>query len=103
MNKYKVSVIVPVYNAKKYIEQCVESILSQTLKEMELILVNDGSTDNSLEIIKKYEKQYNNVIVIDQSNQGVMNARCNGYEKASGEYIAFVDNDDVVDSEMYEK
>lgn len=100
----KLSVIVPIYNAEKYIERCLDSIVSQTFKDLEIILVNDGSTDNSQEIIKKYADQYPNLIeVLVKENGGQATARNLGIEEASGEYIAFVDVDDYLELNAYEK
>lgn len=104
MKKIDVSVIIPVYNAEKYIEKCIESVLNQTLENIEIILVNDGSTDCSQEILERYKKKFpNKVKLITQKNKGVMEARIEGYNHASGEYIAFLDNDDFVEDTMYEK
>jgi glycosyltransferase involved in cell wall biosynthesis len=88
----KVSVIVPVYNAEKYIEKCISSVLNQNYKNIELILVNDGSTDNSLELMKKY-----NAIIIDKKNGGVSSARNEGLNRATGDFIMFLDSDDFLD------
>lgn len=98
----KVSVIVPVYNVEKYLENCIDSLVNQSLKEIEIICVNDGSTDNSLDIIRKYEENYNNIIVIDKENGGLSDARNHGIEVSNGEYIAFVDSDDWVELDMLE-
>ena len=99
MNK-KVSVIVPVYNLESYIERCLDSLLMQDYDDLEIILVNDGSTDKSLEIIEKYAQQSESIIVINQKNSGVSSARNAGIEKATGFFIAFVDGDDYVDSDF---
>lgn len=99
----KFSVIIPVYNAEKYIDECVQSLLNQKYKDFELILVNDCSTDNSLELCKHYEKQDNRVMVLSQEkNQGVSAARNHGLEHASGKYILFVDSDDFVAENYFE-
>lgn len=91
-----VSVIVPVYNRETLVSQTIDSILSQTYKDFEIIVINDGSTDESLAIIKNYEAQFpNKVRVIDQPNQGQIIARNNGIRVAKGEYIAFLDSDDL--------
>lgn len=100
----KVSIIVPVYNVEKYLAKCLDSLVSQSLKEIEIVLVNDGSTDNSKKIIKSYQKKYPNLIQsIEIPNGGVGNARNVGLKKAKGEYIGFVDSDDYVDQDMYLK
>lgn len=98
----KVSVIVPIYNVEDYLDKCIQSIVNQTLKEIEIICINDGSSDNSLEIIKKYAKKYENIIIIDKPNGGLSDARNHGIEKAKGEYIAFVDSDDWIELDMFE-
>lgn len=97
----KVSIIVPVYNAEKYITQCIESLLNQTLKECEFIYINDGSQDSSEVIINKYKKLDKRIKLISQKNQGVSAARNAGIKAALGEYIGFVDADDFVEKEMY--
>lgn len=102
-NKSSISVIVPVYNADKYLDTCLDSIVNQTIKNIEIIIVNDGSTDNSQLIIDKYTHKYNNVKCISTKNFGVSHARNVGIKKANGEYIAFVDSDDYIDKDMYEK
>ena len=99
----KVSVIVPVYNVEKYLDKCLNSLVNQTLKDMEIIIVNDGSKDKSQEIINKYAKKYKNIISIIKENGGVSEARNLGLKKASGEYIGFLDSDDWVEKDMYEK
>lgn len=98
-----ISIIVPIYNAEKYIETCIKSILEQTHKEIQLILVNDGSTDESLSICHEYAKTDKRIIIINKENGGVSSARNAGIKSASGEYIGFVDSDDFVDQEMYAK
>ncbi|WP_242219276.1 glycosyltransferase [Bacillus cereus group sp. BfR-BA-01380] len=98
----KVSVIIPVYNAGKYITQCVESLLNQTLEQCEFIFINDGSTDNSREVIERYKELDSRIILINQENQGVSIARNKGLCLATGEYVGFVDADDYIEREMYE-
>lgn len=98
----KVSVIIPVYNCEKYIKECIESLLNQSLKKCEFIFVNDGSSDKSYDIIKKYEKLDNRIKVISQKNQGVSVARNSGVSIAKGEFIGFIDGDDMVDRDYYE-
>ncbi len=100
----KLSVIIPVYNAENYIERCVNSVLSQTLKDFEILLINDGSNDRSEELIANYEKAYPDVIrAISVENGGQGRARNIGLSMARGEYIGFVDSDDWIDPTMYEK
>ena len=90
------SIIVPVYNIEKYLSQTIDSILNQDYKDIELILVNDGSTDGSLKICKNYQKKDARVKVINQKNAGVSWATYNGYKAATGKYIAFADHDDIL-------
>lgn len=100
----KVSVIVPFYNVEKYIEKCLDSLVNQTLEEIEIILVNDGSQDNSEEKAKEFEKRYPNKIkYYKKANGGLGDARNFGIKYASGEYIAFLDSDDFVELTMYEE
>ena len=99
----KITVIVPVYNTENYIEKCINSITGQTYKELEIIVVNDGSTDNSLKILEKLQSKDNRIKIINQENKGVSAARNKGLDNATGEYIAFVDSDDYLDKNMYEK
>ena len=86
-----VSIVIPVYNVEKYLKQCLESVVNQTLDKIEVICINDGSTDNSLNILKEYEKKYNNIIIIDQENKGPGFARNIGMKRASGKYIYFLE------------
>ena len=99
----KVSVIVPVYNVYEYLGRCLDSLVNQTLKEIEIIVVNDGSPDNSQLIIDKYAKKYSNIKAYKKKNGGLSDARNYGLAKATGEYIAFIDSDDYVDVNMLEK
>lgn len=99
--KPKISIIVPVYNVEKYIDKCIESILSQTLNEFELILVNDGSTDSSGKICDEYATKDSRIKVIHKNNGGVSSARNVGIDIATGDYIGFVDPDDDIDKNMY--
>lgn len=98
-----VSVILPVYNSEKYIKKTIESILNQTLEEIEIICVNDGSKDNTLEILKNFEENNNKVKVIDKKNEGVWKARIDGIKVASGIYTTFVDADDNVEKNFIEE
>ena len=95
-----VSIIVPVYNAEKYLRTCIESIINQSLKEIEIILINDGSTDNSLNICKEYANKDNRIKLINKANEGVSIARNIGMEKAIGKYLTFIDADDYIDADM---
>lgn len=96
MNKElgKISVIVPIYNADRYLERCLSSIIGQTYKNLEIICVDDGSTDNSLAICNKYSLLDNRIKVIHKNNGGVTSARKAGMKIASGEWVGFVDSDD---------
>lgn len=98
-----ISVIIPVYNCENYIENCVESILTQKGKDYEVILINDGSTDNSSNICKSIQKKCNNVFLYEQKNKGVSSARNLGIKKAKGKYITFIDSDDYIDSNYFEE
>lgn len=101
-NQIKVSVIIPFYNDEKYLEESIKSIVNQTLEDIELILIDDGSLDNSTKIAKRYEKKYSNVIYIRQYNQGQGIARNKGIEIAKGKYIYFLDSDDYLDKNALE-
>ncbi len=100
--KVKVSVIVPVYNVEEYLPKCLDSVINNTLSDIEIIIVNDGSTDNSSKIIAKYQKKDKRIKVINQENCGLGSARNKGLEKAMGEYIAFIDSDDWIEKDMLE-
>ena len=102
LNRPKISIIVPVYNVEEYLPRCLDSLKNQTLRDIEIICVNDGSTDNSLEILMAYAKKDARINVIDKPNGGVSSARNCGLNIANGEYIGFVDPDDYVDITMYE-
>lgn len=95
-----VSIIVPVYNVEKYLDKCIDSIVKQTYKNLEIILVNDGSTDNCLAICNKHKQQDKRIIVVDKENGGLSDARNIGIEIATGKYIMFIDSDDWIDSNM---
>lgn len=103
MKQGKISIIVPVYNVEKYLCRCVDSLLNQTCRNLEIILVNDGSTDSSFQICNEYAKKDERIIVINKSNGGLSSARNAGLDAATGDYIGFVDSDDYVDVEMYER
>ena len=92
----KISVIIPVYNVEKYLRECLDSIVNQTFKDIEIICVDDGSTDKSLEILREYEQKDKRIIVISQPNKGVSTARNIGMQQATGKYMMFVDSDDYI-------
>ena len=102
MPSYVISVIVPIYNVEKYLERCVESIVNQTYKKLEIILVDDGSTDSSSEICDKWGRIDSRIVVVHQINMGSPAAKNTGLKKASGDYIAFVDADDYLATDMYQ-
>lgn len=98
-----VSVIMPVYNGETYLRQCLDSVVNQTLKEIEIICVDDGSSDRSVEILKEYAAKDERVMVLQQANAGAGAARNNGLSKASGKYLSFLDSDDFFETDMLEK
>lgn len=100
--KYKVSVIVPIYNVEKYLRRAVDSLLAQTLKEIEIILVDDGSPDNCGTIVDEYAEKYDNIVAVHKENGGSSETRNYGLEIAKGEYIGFIDADDYTSSDMFE-
>ena len=99
----KISAILPVYNVEQYIKDCLDSIINQTMDDIEIICVNDGSLDNSLQVLEKYAQKDARIKIISQENQGQGIARNNGLKIANGEYITFIDPDDWVDVDMFEK
>ncbi len=101
--KKKLSIIVPVYNSEKFLDKCIKSLLNQTMSDFELVLINDGSTDNSLEICNKYKLLDTRIKVFNQVNSGQSTARNVGIDNSTGEFIAFVDSDDWVDVNYFEK
>lgn len=103
MSSPKISIVVPVYNTEKYLEECVSSILLQTFKDFELILVNDGSVDKSAEICNRVAREYEQIRVFHQQNAGVTRARAKGVQEAYGEWICFVDSDDTLPVDALEK
>ena len=103
MNKFVVSIIIPVYNVEQYLRQCLDSVCNQTFKEIEIIVVNDCSLDNSLQIIKEYQQNDNRIVLIDlKQNVGVSLARKEGIKVAKGKFVAFVDSDDWVKNDYIE-
>lgn len=99
----KISVIIPVYNVAKYLSECLDSVLAQTFSDIEIICINDGSIDNSLQILEEYQRKDNRIKVITQKNQGVVVARNNAIKQASGEFIYILDSDDIIDKTTLEK
>lgn len=100
----KVSVIVPFYNVEGYIEKCLETLVNQTLQDIEIILVNDGSKDRSVNIVKKFQSSYpEKIVYLEKENGGLSDARNYAIPHAKGEYIAFLDSDDYVEKDMYQK
>ena len=99
----KVSIIIPVYNVEKYLQKCLESLVNQTLKEIEIICINDGSTDKSEEILKIFAQKDDRIIVVNKENEGQSVARNVGIKLAKGEFLGFVDSDDWVDLDFFEK
>ena len=98
----KVSVVVPIYNVENYLEKCIKSLISQSLTDLEIILVDDGSTDSSSVICDKYSILDSRIVVIHKKNGGLVSARKTGLKIAKGDYIGFVDGDDYIDERMYE-
>ena len=99
----KISVIIPVYNVEEYLCQCLESVIKQTLREIEIICIDDGSTDNSLKILQEYAQKDRRITVLKQENLHAGVARNAGLAVAKGEYIHFLDSDDWIDEETYAK
>lgn len=97
-----ISIIIPFFNIEEYFNECLESVINQTYKNIEIILVNDGSTDNSLEIAKKYKEKDARIKIFTTKNQGAAKARNFGLTKANGEFISFIDSDDIVDNDYIE-
>ena len=103
MTNAKISIIVPVYNREEYLKKCIDSIVSQSYKNLEIILVDDGSTDSSLSVCREYENADSRIIVISKENGGVSSARNAGLDSATGDFIGFVDSDDYIEEDMYER
>ena len=99
----KLSVIIPVYNVENYLDRCLKSVEEQTYRDAEIIIVNDGSTDNSYEIVEKYAARNDNFIAYTTENNGLGGARNYGLSKSSGEYVVFLDSDDYVSPDCLEK
>lgn len=104
MKRSKISIIVPVYNTEKYIRSCLDSLINQTIEDIEIVVVNDGSTDSSRYIIEEYKQRYpDKFVVLDQKNQGQAVARNRALDLCSGEYVGFLDSDDAAKPDMFEK
>lgn len=103
MNTILVSILVPVYNTSAYLRKCLDTLIAQTLTQIEIVCVNDGSTDNSLEILKEYAAKDSRIVIVDKPNGGLPSARNAGIEVARGEYVGFVDSDDYVDVNMFKR
>lgn len=99
----KISAIVPVYNVEEYLSRCLDSLIEQTLQDIEIICVNDGSTDNCAQILEEYSNKDERIKVVTQKNMGISIARNEGVKISTGEYISFIDSDDWVDKDFYEK
>ena len=99
----KVSILVPVCNVEKFLEKCLQSLVDQTLKDIEIICINDGSKDNSLSIIKKFANLDNRIVIIDKPNSGYGDSMNCGLDLAKGEYIGIVESDDFANLDMFEK
>lgn len=99
----EISVIVPIYNSEKHLKKCIDSIINQTFKDIEIILIDDGSTDNSLAICRELKKDDERIIILSQMNSGPSHARNLGIKMAKGNYIIFVDSDDYIDSKMFDE
>ena len=99
----KVSIIVPIYNVEKYLPKCLESLTKQTLKEIEILAVNDGSTDNSLSVLEEFASKDSRIVILNKPNGGLSDARNYAFPYIKGEYVGFIDSDDYVDTDMYEK
>lgn len=98
-----ISIIIPIYNSEKYLEECLNSVLNQTYKNIEVLLINDGSTDESKKICEEYCKKYSNIKLINNINEGVSKARNKGLKLAKGEYVFFCDSDDIMHPRQLEK
>ena len=98
-----ITVIIPIYNVSKYLRNCLESVINQTYENLEIICINDGSTDDSLSILKEFKEKDKRIIIIDKKNEGVSIARNEGIEMATGEYLFCIDGDDFIDKDFFEK
>ncbi|MBC7641840.1 MAG: glycosyltransferase family 2 protein [Flavobacterium sp.] len=103
LSNIKISIIIACFNVEKYLEQCMDSVVNQTHKNLEIIAVNDGSTDQSLTILEQYKKSDDRIIIINQKNQGLSGARNSGIDISTGEYLMFIDSDDWINTETISK
>lgn len=99
----EISIIIPIYNSEKYLKECLDSVRNQTFTNIEIICINDGSTDTSLEILNKCAKQDNRIKVISQKNGGVSNARNRALQEITGKYVCFIDSDDIIEKDFCKK
>jgi len=99
----KISIIIPIYNSEKYLSKCLDSVINQTYNNLEIILVNDGSIDNSINVMKEYARKNKRIIIIDKKNTGVSSTRNEGIKKATGDYIMFLDSDDWLEIDAVER
>ena len=102
MEEMKISVIIPVYNTAEYLPRCLDSVLQNTYQNLEIICVNDGSTDDSAAVLKRYAESDSRIIVVNKINEGVSAARNIGLDIATGSFVAFIDSDDWVHSKYFE-
>ena len=103
MDKPLISIIIPVYNVEKYLRQCLDSVVNQTYRNFEVVCVNDGSTDTSIEILQEYKKEYSNFRVYTQENKGLGITRNVGVSHATGDYLYFLDSDDYIEPDLIEE
>ena len=103
MQNPEISIIIPIYNCEKYLSRCLDSIINQTFTNIEIICINDGSTDSSLKILQDYKTKDPRIIIINQNNQKLGAARNRGLEIQKGNYITFIDSDDWIDNDYLEK
>ena len=100
----KISIIIPVYNTEKYLHECLDSVINQTLKDIEIICIDDGSADNSYQVLQGYADKDSRFVILQQENKGAGRARNNGLKNATGEFVAFLDSDDYyADNTVLEK
>lgn len=102
-DRIRISIIVAVYNSAKYLRECMDSVVNQTIQEREILVVDDGSEDNSVKIIEEYQKLYPEIRLISKKNEGTFLSRFDGMRQAVGDYVAFVDSDDIVELDAFEK